>query len=267
MRKLSASSEGHIIDPLRPLIAVASEVFDAHIIPMHQHPRAQLLYAAHGKMRVRLGKATWIVSPRTGVWVPCGMPHQVDASASVSYRSIFVSPRLAQAIPAYHQPITIDALTREIILEATSFGPFYRPNSAESRLLDVLHDRLRRTQPEMLSIPLPNDMRARRICEALLAQPGENHRLETWSHRVGASERTLARLFRNETGITFAEWLRRVRLSLALERMMRGEAVTRIALDLGYATPSAFCAMFRRVLGVSPGQYMASLNKNARHAT
>lgn len=225
--------------------------------PTHYHPRGQLLYAVSGNMRVRLGTAAWIVSPRTGVWVPCGMLHQVEAVASVSYRSVFVSPALAQTMPAYRAPITIDALTREIILEAATFGAHYRPDSAESRLIDVLHDRLRRVPAEAVPIPLPRDTRARRICDALLAHPADNRSLEAWGYVVGASARTLARLFLRETGMTFSAWVRRMRLSLALDRLMQGETVTMVALDLGYASPSAFCAMFHRTLGASPSHYLS----------
>jgi AraC-like DNA-binding protein len=35
-----------------------------------------------------------------------------------------------------------------------------------------------------------------------------------------------------------------------------GEPITRIALDLGYESPSAFTAMFKRVLGAPPSQYI-----------
>ncbi|MHB8914542.1 MAG: helix-turn-helix domain-containing protein [Thiobacillus sp.] len=162
--------------------------------------------------------------PAHRVWVPSGVPHQVDALASVSYRSIFVSPQMAQRYPPT-KPIMIGPLTREIILEAATFGIHYRADSAESRLLDVLHDRLRCIQPEILPLPLPHDTRARRICDALLAQPADNRSLETWGRQVGASARTLARLFLRETGMTFSEWVRRARLSLALNRLMQGETV------------------------------------------
>ena len=256
MRALSASSEGQNIDPTRPLVVSAAEVPDAHFIPMHHHPRGQLLYAVSGAMRVRVGASGWIDSPRTGVWVPCGMPHQVEAGASVSYRSVFVNPAAAQAI-SHRGPISIDALTREIILEAATFGAHYRPDSAESRLIEVLHDRLRRVSAAALPIPLPGDARTRRICDALLAHPADNRNLETWGHLVGASARTIARLFVRETGMTFSAWVRHMRLSLALDRLIQGDSVTTVALDLGYASPSAFCAMFRRMLGSSPGRYFS----------
>lgn len=207
-------------------------------------------------MRVHIGKSAWIISPRMAVWVPSGAPHQVETAASISYRSVFVSPGIAQSIP-YRGPIRIDALTRELILEAATFGSHYSPSSAESRLIRVLHDRLLCARKAPLTIPLPRDARTRRICDALLAQPADNRNLETWGRLVGASPRTLARLFSRELGMSFSDWTRHMRLALAVDKLAQGKAVTTIAYDLGYASPSAFCAMFRRVLGASPSQYLA----------
>ncbi|MGZ3016753.1 helix-turn-helix domain-containing protein, partial [Pseudomonas aeruginosa] len=74
---------------------------------------------------------------------------------------------------------------------------------------------------------------------------------------VGASSRTLARLFLSELGVTFVHWRHQVRLAAALPRLAAGEAVARIAVDLGYQTPSAFSAMFRRLTGSTPSRYFA----------
>jgi len=256
MRTLSASTEAHIVDPARPLIVCAADVADAHVIHAHHHPRSQLLYAVSGTMRVHVGMTTWVVTPRAGVWVPCGALHQVTASAGVSYRSVFASPAATQVIPAHGAPLMIDTLTREIILEAANFGETYRPTSAESRLLDVLHDRLRSVRIDPLPISLPHDLRARRVCLALLENPADDRSLESWGKQVGASSRTLTRVFQRETGLRFTDWVQRMRLSLALDRLAEGQSVTATALDLGYASPSAFCAMFRRTLGTSPGRYL-----------
>ena len=256
MRMLTASTEGENIDAARPLIVSAADVTDAHVIHAHHHSRGQLIYAASGTMRVHVGQAAWVVTPRMGVWVPSGALHQVTASAGVSYRSVFVSPVAARTIPAHGAPLTIDPLTREIILEAATFGATYRPASAESRLLDVLHDRLRYVSTDPVPINLPLDSRARRICVALLIDPADDRSLESWGREVGASSRTLSRVFLRDTGMTFSDWVRRMRLSLALDRLKSGQSVTSVALDLGYASPSAFCAMFRRTLGTPPGRYL-----------
>jgi AraC-like DNA-binding protein len=79
--------------------------------------------------------------------------------------------------------------------------------------------------------------------------------LDEWSAAAGASSRTLARLFRKETGMSFGAWRQQARLLDALRRLATGEAVTNVALDLGYASPSAFTSMFRRTLGRAPSRY------------
>jgi len=257
MLTLSASAEGKIIDARRPIIVSAADVDEAHEIAAHQHPRGQLLYAEQGVMQVSVGRMTWRVTPRMGLWVPSSMPHRVTAGAGISYRSLFVNPGHARGLPQCGMALDIPALTRELIGEAATFGADYRPQSAEARLIAVLQDRLSSLPAAQLSLPLPQDARARRICAALFDSPADNRSLAAWGQSVGASSRTLARLFLRETGLSFGAWVQRLRLSLALERLARGESVTRIALELGYATPSAFSAMFRRVLGTSPRRYLS----------
>ena len=105
---------------------------------------------------------------------------------------------------------------------------------------------------------MPHDPRLARICRALGADPGSTRTLEDWGREAGGSGRTLARLFVRETGLTFAAWRQQARLLAALARLAAGEPVTRIALDLGYASPSAFAAMFKRALGAPPSRYLAS---------
>jgi AraC-like DNA-binding protein len=55
-----------------------------------------------------------------------------------------------------------------------------------------------------------------------------------------------------ETGLTYTAWRQRARLMRALELLAKGAAVTSVALDLGYDSVSAFIALFKRVLGVTP---------------
>lgn len=254
---LSASAEGQIIDAARPIIVGAAEVDAPHEIAAHRHPRAQLLYAERGVMQVSVGRASWRITPRQGVWVPSDVPHQVLAGAGISYRSLFVNPSHARTLPRHGMAVEIPALTRELIFEAASFGAAYRSDSAEARLIVVLQDRLQGLSSASISLPMPQDARAKRVCQALLAQPADDRSLAEWGRWVGASSRTLARLFTRETGLSFGAWVQTMRLSLALDRLGCGEPVTRVALDLGYATPSAFSAMFRRVLGTSPRRYFS----------
>ena len=63
--------------------------------------------------------------------------------------------------------------------------------------------------------------------------------------------------------MTFAKWRERLRLLHALRLLAAGEAVTNVALDLGYGSPSAFIAMFRRAFGTTPSRYYRAQSSNA----
>jgi AraC-like DNA-binding protein len=92
----------------------------------------------------------------------------------------------------------------------------------------------------------------------LLEQPGDPRTLDEWAPSTNASPRTLARLFVAETGLTFGAWRQQARVLEAMGRLGGGQAVTDVALDLGYDSVSAFSAMFRRAAGVSPSAYRPS---------
>jgi AraC-like DNA-binding protein len=116
-------------------------------------------------------------------------------------------------------------------------------------LLALLRDAESTTQG---GLPLPSDRRLRTICSRLLEAPENDDTLDRWSETVGASARTLARLFRQETGLTFGQWRQQLRLVEAMARLALGDSVAHVADQLGYQSSSSFIAMFRREIGETP---------------
>ena len=74
----------------------------------------------------------------------------------------------------------------------------------------------------------------------LFAAPSIGASLDEMAADAGMSRRTFTRLFRAQTGASFAAWRQQVCLQAAIARLTQGQSVTRVALDLGYASPSAF---------------------------
>jgi AraC-like DNA-binding protein len=70
------------------------------------------------------------------------------------------------------------------------------------------------------------------------------------------SERTLARRFEAELGMSLRSWRRRLRLFKAIELLGGGFGVTRTAMEVGYGSASAFVYAFRTETGCSPQAYM-----------
>jgi AraC-like DNA-binding protein len=106
-----------------------------------------------------------------------------------------------------------------------------------------------------LQLPLPTDERAKRAAEWMRANPDDSGSLKRMAKRVCTSVRTLERLFQRETGLTFGKWRQQLRLLHALRLLAGGQAVTRIALSVGYDSPSAFIAAFRKQFGSTPARY------------
>jgi AraC-like DNA-binding protein len=141
-------------------------------------------------------------------------------------------------------------------MKAITIVDDYPPDSPDFRLMQVVLDQISHAEATPLHLPMGKDERLVRVIEAYLRNPGDTRTFKEIALLSGASERTLARLFVRETGLTFGTWRKRLLLQEAIDRLDRGESVTRIAFDLGYQSLSAFIEMFRQSLGVSPGQYL-----------
>jgi AraC-like DNA-binding protein len=123
-------------------------------------------------------------------------------------------------------------------------------------IIDLIE--FRETVP--LDLPIPRDPRLRNIFARLSEVPSDGRTIEQWGAHVGATGRTLSRLFRAETGMSFHQWRQQLRLLEATRLLGRGEPVTNISLDVGYSSLSAFVSAFRKALGVTPGRYFRSDN-------
>jgi len=106
-----------------------------------------------------------------------------------------------------------------------------------------------------IQVRLPSGEPARRVARALRANPSDRRTLEQWGREVGASGRTLARAFVTGSGVPFGRWRTLLRLQAALPMLAAGEPVSRVASRVGYDTPSAFVAAFRRETGMTPAAY------------
>jgi AraC-like DNA-binding protein len=145
----------------------------------------------------------------------------------------------------------LDALLRR----AVAYGNDYPADGPEVRLARVMLDELAALEVAPLLLPVSTEPRLARLMARLVADPGSALGLKELARETGASERTLARLFARETGMSFIQWKMRLRLIASIERLARGATVTDVAANLGYATTSSFIYMFRKQLGVSPGRY------------
>ena len=239
----------------RPIAAMAKNFASGSRTPPHRHKRAQLVFAAHGTMVVWTAQGSWVVPPNRAVWMPAGTEHAIRMNGRVAMRTLYVRADLAAAMPAKCCVIAVSPLMRELILRAVELPLLYDEAGAAGRVMALILDEMRVLPVLPLHLPWPEDTRLKRLCTAISGDPASPRTLAGWGREVGASSRTLARLFRRETGMSFGAWRQQVRLVDALGRLANGQPVADVALDLGYQSPSAFTSMFRRALGHAPRRY------------
>ncbi len=250
---------GNLTDPRQLVVAVSSDSPGEQRFPSHRHFRAQLVFASEGVMTVTTAAATWVVPPQQAVWVPAGVDHEVYSAGPLSMRSLYVHPDATGGLSEECCVMAVGPFLRELIVKVCDLAERTKTPESYTRLVGVVLDELRDLKTAPLHLPLPRDPRLKAVTDSLMASPGDDRDLTQWGRHAGASARTLARRFRRETGMTFAGWRRRLRLLAAVSRLGAGESVTMVAYDLGYHSPSAFVAMFRRSLGASPGRYFKGL--------
>lgn len=198
----------------------------------------RLVYASRGAMRVRTPQGEWLVPPHRALWVPAGVSHRVEMRGPVSLRSLYLWPALSCRLPRECCVMNVSALLRELILHLSRRAAVDPQLDSESHAVGLLLDQLGVIEVVPLQLPLPRDPRALRASVLLSTPSGTRRPLSSIGRAVGASPRTLQRLFAVETGLTFEKWRQRSRLIRSIELLSEGRKVTRVALEVGYESPS-----------------------------
>lgn len=256
--------EPSLLRPLRTRLRDLPQ--DTHFEP-HRHAWAQLACCASGLLQVVVRAAgpagteqdiSVIVPPQRAVWIPPGALHSVMVVEAAQSRTVYLHASLV--MPDWQQ-VRVLAVTPLLhaLIDAQD-QPSYREHAAEQGALTTLvRHELAQANCLPVGVPLPpagrGDRRLRALCQGLLAQPAAFGTLAQWAGAHGASERTMARLFRAELGMPFHHWRQQAVLARALPRLAQGAPVAKVAADCGYASESAFSAMFKASMGASPRHF------------
>jgi AraC-like DNA-binding protein len=190
------------------------------------------------------------------VWIAPSAQHAVHVLEDAQFRTLDLDASVAPPQWQDCRVLVVSPLLRELVpaLDAPGLS-----REREKLLTELLLDELRAADTQALGVPLPpahsGDKRLRALCEAVLRAPAERASLAQWAADVGASERTIARLFREQLGTSWQQWRQQVVLAHALPLLARGVAVSQVAAASGYASESAFTAMFRSAMGQPPSSF------------
>ncbi|MEK8050511.1 helix-turn-helix transcriptional regulator [Ideonella sp. DXS22W] len=275
----------------RPVRAKQRRLTPQQQVVPHRHAWAQVAFSIEGVTRLTAENGTYLVPPSRALWIPPGVEHAVTVLEDTLMVTLYLhqppgrcgpgralDDDAAAADRSEADTASADAPWRHCrvlevsdLLRALALQLDARPDDApaptaadlrrEALLSALVADELGRARPVRLGIALPRDKRLRALCQAVIDEPARHATLADWAqgvHGVGASPRTLARLFRDELSTSFGRWREQVLLAQALALAARGRPVALIAGELGYASASAFTAMVRRTVGQPPSRFFAT---------
>ncbi|WP_217255161.1 helix-turn-helix transcriptional regulator [Streptomyces sp. AC602_WCS936] len=222
-------------------------------IDAHRHDDHQIVYAGRGVLTVSTSAGSWVAPATRAIWVPAGTVHAHQAHGDLELHLV--------GLPARENPLRLDTpavlavspLLRELIIAYTRTENHGSPESM--RLRGVLLDQLRISVHQPLHLPTPSHPLLRTLCDLLRADPSDNRTLAELGREVGASDRTLSRLFGRDLGMTFPQWRTQLRLHRALVLLAEHTPVTQVANQCGWSSTSAFIDVFRRAFGHTPGTH------------
>jgi len=243
--------------PPHPITVRAQSIPARHFFPEHAHRWHQMVYAISGVLTVTVEGHSFVISPEQAVWLPTGLRHRVGSLLGAEFRSLWIAQEAGHGLPASPTVFTVTPLLKALIVEAAEIVGEDDRDGYAGRVTDLILDQLRRARPLPGALPWPRGGSSlTALCEALYTDPADPRGAEAWGRELGMSERTLARRFETEVGMSLRSWRRRLRLFKAIELMGGGLDVTRTALELGYSSTSALVYAFRSEMGCSPQAYM-----------
>ena len=221
----------------------------------HSHPWGQLYYVARGTLNLEVGGKNFLSPPQYAVWIPPNFVHSSWNEVRVTYRTVYVDCHLCESLPQEPCALEVTPILRAILDEFARIDVRCPQTPEQHRLAAVVIDQVQSAAPMDGYLPFASTATLQEILEYAKLNVRHCETTETIAIGFKMTARTLERRCRSELGLGFGEWRQRLRFTMALEALSAGRTIQQISYDLGYSSPSAFIAMFRRISGQTPEQY------------
>ncbi len=213
----------------------------------------QVLYAVSGVIVARSDHNSWTLPPHRALCIGDDRRVRIFTKRPTGVRVLYFDPSLKALQPTV-RVVSVQPLTRELLLRAVDVSPLDLTNEHEAALYRLVVDEITISTTVPLQLPLPSDSRLRELAERILAAPADS--LDSHISHIPAARRTCERLMKAQTGLTLGEWQRRARVLAAIELLAQDATVTATALAVGYSTPSSFVVAFRSETGTTPTKFL-----------
>ncbi|NHO33843.1 AraC family transcriptional regulator [Acetobacter fallax] len=247
-----------------PVVGFADCYVGGLVDRFHTHDRAQLSVFLSGSVTINTQDESFVLRPGQGLWLPANTLHEATCRTDLMFQVIYVDSCLTSADNLSCKMFDASFLIRGLVDEIIAMRFSFVMDDRMSVIARLLVDEIGRAPRIADRLLFPSDHRLRRVCEAIIARPGNRHDIDYWATQAGMARRTFTRLFQVEMGMGFAAWRRRVRVVEGAARIAAGQSIAEVAFDLGYDNAASFSTMFHRTFGVAPRTLRSGSSSTSR---
>lgn len=196
----------------------------------HRHEWPHLVYLVSGTGTLTLDGQTLTLRGGQAAWLPANVLHGLTLAEDGMALGPMLNP---EAVPPGGRTRVLGPLPAltELITVMLCAAPETQSERNSFRL--AIEELLRATTEEYFPLPLPQHPTANAIALEAARFDGT---LDELAERQFTSVRHVQRLFREETGLTFATWRTRARLNLAIVSLRAGDGLQVAMQGSGFAT-------------------------------
>ncbi|MCG3863245.1 MULTISPECIES: helix-turn-helix transcriptional regulator [unclassified Photobacterium] len=236
------------------VIGLAADLIE-HDSGYHTHNKDQLLFSHHGCMIISLDGLKCVLPPMRAAWIPAGIEHKAQTSNVTHYRSLYFDQCLQSQLPRELKIFDINPLM-SALMERMALWTFDKPDKEQVNSVNLLIEELNLAEDSHLNLPIPTDTRLTSWLAGIDDEQFIAPTLAELSLQVGASAKTITRIFNKEVGMPYQSWRQQWRLLAAIELLSKSWRVSDVAHHLAFSSDSAFISFFREKTGYTPVNFM-----------
>ena len=221
----------------------------------HRHDWGQIILVKYGVVALDIEHERFIAPLGFAIWIPPNYLHSCLNHLPARFRSINICAEAAAKLSQTPSLLQLSNIAISIIDNFFEKSPLALTTEQDYRKALVLIDELQNSMVAHTYLPTSQHRLLQPILQTLEKDPANRLTLKAWADKVFTTERTLARYFRKELGMSFNEWCQRLRFIHGIALLEQGETIEEIAFKVGYRSASSFIAMFQALSGTTPDRY------------
>ncbi len=249
--------------PNRLIMLVDENINGATEYKLHCHSWGQMILVDSGVITLEIEGERFISPPGFAIWIPPFAKHTCYSQSDARFRSINIRELESQKLPHIASLLTLSDIALSIINHFFKNKIYLPTSDTDFRKSQVFLDELEDAMVGHTYLPYSEHRLLKPILTKLEQNPAIRLTLKEWAEMVFTTERTLARYFQKELGMSFSEWCARLRFIYATSLLENGDTVEEIAFSVGYRSASSFINMFQGLAGMPPDRYRQQHLKQA----